>query len=166
MGASLSVALGGEGSMVKVRGAFAFLFLATTIILAVQAQGYEDNEDDISNFDEDLDYILDDPLDKRSGGWKLRAGKRGSWKLRAGKRDPLLALKRNWKLRAGKRSYYAADDEDQIAQPQIEDLNTFFKRKFWKLRSMKRARNDWKFRSGKREAMWKLRAGKRSMEDV
>ena len=98
----------------------------------------------------------------------MRAGKRGSWKLRAGKRDPLLALKRNWKLRAGKRSYSAAaDDEDQIdAQPQIEDLNTFFKRKFWKLRSMKRARNDWKFRSGKREAMWKLRAGKRSMEDV
>ena len=137
---------------------FLFIFL----------QGYEENEDDISNFDEDLDYIpiLDDPLEKRSGGWKLRAGKRGSWKLRAGKRDPLLALKRNWKLRAGKRSYYAADDEDQIAQPQIEDLNTFFKRKFWKLRSMKRARNDWKFRSGKREAMWKLRAGKRSMEDV
>merc|ERR1711860_407488 len=157
MGASLSVALGGEGSMVKVRGAFAFLFLVTTIVLAVQAQGYEENEDDISNFDEDSDYIpiLDDPLEKRSGGWKLRAGKR----------DPLLALKRNWKLRAGKRSYSAADDEDQIdAQP--EDLNTFFKRKFWKLRSMKRARNDWKFRSGKREAMWKLRAGKRSMEDV
>merc|ERR1711953_1386233 len=116
--------------MVKVRGAFAFLFLATTIILALHAQGYEDNEDDISNFDEDLDYILDDPLDKRSGGWKLRAGKRGSWKLRAGKRDPLLALKRNWKLRAGKRSYYPAsnaDDEDQIdAQlPPMEDLNTF-----------------------------------------
>ena len=130
--------------------------------------GYEDNEDDISNFDEDLDYILDDPLDKRSGGWKLRAGKRGSWKLRAGKRDPLLALKRNWKLRAGKRSYNPDDDEDQIdAQlPPMEDLNTFFKRKFWKLRSMKRAGNDWKFRSGKREAMWKLRAGKRSMEDV
>ena len=91
--------------------------------------------------------------------------------MRAGKRDPLLALKRNWKLRAGKRSYYPAsnaDDEDQIdAQlPPMEDLNTFFKRKFWKLRSMKRAGNDWKFRSGKREAMWKLRAGKRSMEDV
>ena len=33
------MALGGEGSMVKVRGAFAFLLLATTVLLAVQAQG-------------------------------------------------------------------------------------------------------------------------------
>ena len=104
------------------------------------------------------------PLDRveRSGGWKLRAGKRGSWKLRAGKRDPawkLRAGKRNWKLRAGKRSY--PDDEDPIDEPESKDLHRFFKRKFWKLRSMKRD-NGW---PSKRETMWKLRAGKRSMED-